>query len=123
VFFRLFVLFGAKLWWVGFALLMAGPVYPKGWGPALRLAGTVIIVPLGTTGALLAVYLLFFKGRLRCPVCGEPGEVVVYGRHPGLECAGCGIVYCKNMLTDFHVTVEPWPEEDEEDEEDEEEDE
>jgi hypothetical protein len=98
---------------------MVGLVHPSGWGQALKLAGMVIIVPLGVTGALLAVYLLFFKGRLRCPVCGERGEFVVYGRRPGLECAGCGIVYCKNMLTDFHMTVEPWPEGPEEEEEEE----
>jgi hypothetical protein len=35
----------------------------------------LVMVALGITGAVLAIFLLCCGLRLRCPFCGEPGEV------------------------------------------------
>jgi hypothetical protein len=113
MFLRIWFLYLQKLGFIGFALCVLGLLVSSSeWGPPLKVAGMMIVIPLGILGALITIPLLFFKRPLRCPACGEPGEVILYERHPGIECVNCGIVYCKNLLTDFHVTIEPWPEED-----------
>jgi hypothetical protein len=108
MFFRIYFLYLAKLWWVGFVLCIVGMLaHSWDWGEVVKLIGLALILPISILGALLAIPLLFFKWRLRCPVCGTPGEVVFTGRSPGLECVQCGMVSCKNPVTSFHITVEP----------------
>jgi hypothetical protein len=44
---------------------------------------------------------------MACPLCRRQGDFVVYGKSPGVECAHCGLVYCKSPLFSFRLSVEP----------------
>lgn len=109
MFFQIWVLYATKLWYFGAALCVLCLLTDS---PHFKWAGLFIVGSLGIAGAFIAFKLLFIENSIRCPQCRRPGEFILYGRHPGIECAHCGIVYCRNTLTDFQVRVEPWPQED-----------
>lgn len=71
-----------------------------GMSPALAAAVVLtVMVALGITGAVLAILLLFFGLRLRCPFCGQPGEVCgSSGEGLGFLCERCGLVQGSGFL-------------------------
>lgn len=59
----------------------------------------VVLVALGTAGALLAVVFLFTGMRFRCPFCRRWGAGAVEKRgKPWMECESCGTIRCEGLL-------------------------
>jgi hypothetical protein len=108
MFFRIWFLYLCKLFPVGLVLVLVGLATGATWefAPTLKTIGGAIIVPLGIGGALTALLILFRK-QLACPLCGQRGDLVVYGTSPGVECVHCGLVYCKSPLLSFRLSVVP----------------
>jgi hypothetical protein len=50
---------------------------------------------------------MLFRKRLACPLCRRQGEFVLHGKSPGIECAHCGLVYCKSPLLSFRLLAQP----------------
>ena len=90
------------------AQLLLNFVPPQPWVLTAAIALTWILGTCAAIGALLAVPVLFLRCRLRCPLCGEPGELVVRTRlQPGVLCSRCGLVYAQNYLTSFKLGIDP----------------
>jgi len=108
MFFRLWFLYLGKLVVLGMVLAVVGLAGGGTWafGHLLQTAGCAILIPLGIAGAFTAVIMLFRK-RLACPLCGRRGAFVLTGKSPGVECDHCGLVYCKNPLLSFRLSVAP----------------
>jgi len=84
-----------------FLVLLVGWLFADA-SPILAVAASialVVMVILGLTGAILAILLLFCGLRLRCPFCGEPGEVCG-SKEDGLGflCDRCGLVQGTGFL-------------------------
>jgi hypothetical protein len=108
MFFRIWFLYLCKVFVLGMVLAAVGMAAGGSGelGRLLKTVGCAIVVPLGIAGAFTAVVVLFRK-RLACPLCGRQGDFVLYGKSPGIECAHCGLVYCKRPLLSFRLSVEP----------------
>jgi len=108
MFFRIWCLYLCKLFGLGMVLAVVGLAAGGTWGfgRCLQTVGCAIVVPLGIAGAFTAL-IIHFRKRLACPLCRSQGAFVLIGKHPGVECVRCGLVYCKNSLLSFRLSVEP----------------
>jgi hypothetical protein len=106
--FRIWFLYLCKLFALGIVLALAGLAIGRreGFGFFVQTVGCILVVSLGIAGAFIGVFMLF-KKRMACPLCCRQGEFVLYGKRPGVECAHCGLVYCKSPLLSFRLSVEP----------------
>ena len=110
MFFRLWF-YLCKLAILCFVMLFAIPLLledPKWlW---LWVGALLVIVVLGCTGAILAIAVFLFGMRLRCPLCGRPGQLAGNRYILALLCDDCGAV-TGNVFKDFRLHREPWPSE------------
>jgi hypothetical protein len=59
----------------------------------------IVVVALGTAGALLALVFLFTGMRVRCPICRRWGRGAVESKGlPWMECESCGTIRCGGVL-------------------------
>ena len=76
-------------------MLLAGFLMTAGGLQALmRTAGTLLVVILGLTGAVLALLILTGRFRFACPGCRQKHTHVLWsrsGRTADLKCDQCGI--------------------------------
>lgn len=109
MFFRIWFLYLSKLAIVLFAALACARIFPQ-----LPMAETVgriclwLLVPLCVAGGILGLWFAIISNRIRCPLCGEAGQLVLCGRNqPGVRCRRCGLVYAKHVLFSLQLCREP----------------
>lgn len=62
------------------------------WGIVVVLAYTLLI-PSGVVLVFVIPLILLGYLRIKCPLCGKPGEMVGRGSYSWLNCARCGSVH------------------------------
>lgn len=107
MFFRIWFLYLMKLAAIAWVVFFVAFTFGR-W-PWLQVVGRValwIIGILSVSGALLAVPILIWPRRLRCPLCASIGELVLCGKYqPGVECPQCGVVYAKHVVWSFQLCI------------------
>lgn len=111
MFFRIWVLYLSKLFFVGFVLCIGanfvGNATLHAW--AIKVAW-VIMAPIAFAGALAGVWFIVLQKPIACPRCYAPGKFGAITKYDvGVMCRSCGLVHVNGLLG-FRLKVEP-PEE------------
>jgi hypothetical protein len=110
MFFRIWVLYVNKVGLLALGVYLAlFPFHGHSWVDRCALVALAIVVTICCTGAILAVPIFIWPGKIRCPLCNRVGEPMHYRSRrfshvkAAVNCSHCGIVYAKSVPFSFQL--------------------